>query len=59
VDTRDSTGRNRFFPFTLDSTLNPDTEPKDWWYWDYIYWPVEGVSSPLENINIVCIVFNF
>jgi glycoprotein-N-acetylgalactosamine 3-beta-galactosyltransferase len=43
-DSRDSEGRNRFFPFDMEDHLNPVQEPKNWWYWEYIYWPIAGVS---------------
>ncbi|XP_046456804.1 glycoprotein-N-acetylgalactosamine 3-beta-galactosyltransferase 1-like [Daphnia pulex] len=40
MDTRDSQGRGRFFPFNPDSHYNPgDIHAGDYWYWDYIYYP--------------------
>ncbi|CAB3362465.1 Hypothetical predicted protein [Cloeon dipterum] len=48
-DSRDSNGRGRFFPFAVDSHVNPNQEPKDWWYWDYIYWPIEGGLDCCSN----------
>jgi hypothetical protein len=47
-DSRDSQGRNRFFPFDVPTHINPNQEPKDWWYWDYIWWPMEGVKLSIQ-----------
>ncbi|XP_059488308.1 uncharacterized protein LOC132204077 [Neocloeon triangulifer] len=41
-DSRDAQGRNRFFPFDVENHANPDQGKKDWWYWEYLYWPVVG-----------------
>lgn len=38
-DSRDSQGRNRFFPFDPETHLVPDRMPN--WYWDYTYCPVK------------------
>ncbi|KAK4010685.1 hypothetical protein OUZ56_019816 [Daphnia magna] len=40
MDTRDSQGRGRFFPFGADSHYFPgEIHSGDYWYWDYIYYP--------------------
>ncbi|XP_046664458.1 glycoprotein-N-acetylgalactosamine 3-beta-galactosyltransferase 1-like isoform X1 [Homalodisca vitripennis] len=39
VDTRDSLGRGRFFPFSPETHLIPDAIKQDSWYWDMIYYP--------------------
>ena len=40
MDTRDSKGRGRFFPFNPDNHYFPgDIHAGDYWYWDYIYYP--------------------
>ncbi|KAI9559032.1 hypothetical protein GHT06_015821 [Daphnia sinensis] len=40
MDTRDSQGRGRFFPFGADSHYFPGPiHAGDYWYWDYIYYP--------------------
>nr|XP_002740794.1 PREDICTED: glycoprotein-N-acetylgalactosamine 3-beta-galactosyltransferase 1-like [Saccoglossus kowalevskii] len=37
-DSRDSNERERFHPFVPDHLLVPDTLPKNFWYWQYIYY---------------------
>uniref|UniRef100_A0A1B6MEE4 N-acetylgalactosaminide beta-1,3-galactosyltransferase n=1 Tax=Graphocephala atropunctata TaxID=36148 RepID=A0A1B6MEE4_9HEMI len=39
VDTRDSLGRGRFFPFSPETHLIPGTIKEDSWYWDMVYYP--------------------
>lgn len=45
MDTRDSQGRGRFFPFGADSHYFPgEIYAGDYWYWEYIYYPPAQVS---------------
>ncbi|XP_046454590.1 glycoprotein-N-acetylgalactosamine 3-beta-galactosyltransferase 1-like isoform X2 [Daphnia pulex] len=39
MDTRDSKGRGRFFPFSPDLHYFPNEIPQDSWYWRNIYYP--------------------
>ena len=54
MDTRDSKGRGRFFPFQPDKHLFSQLwKKKDFWYWKYIYYPVKKVQSATFERGIV------
>ena len=45
MDTRDSLGRGRFFPFVPDQHLFHGKITPDYWYWQAIYYPPKQVIS--------------
>lgn len=49
MDSRDSKGRGRFFPFLPEHHLNPGNVSKDYWYWNMIYYPVEKVANIIDR----------
>lgn len=46
MDSRDEMKRGRFFPFIPKDHLFP-TKDKNFWYWNYIYYPTDEVSNSL------------
>ncbi|XP_059488952.1 glycoprotein-N-acetylgalactosamine 3-beta-galactosyltransferase 1-like [Neocloeon triangulifer] len=50
-DSRDALGRNRFFPFQPDLHTQPFSDTRDWWFWDYIWWPTEeGIDNCSDEL---------
>ena len=47
MDSRDSHGKGRFFPFILQYHMFAGQPTKDYWHWNYIYYPVKQVSNIL------------
>lgn len=44
MDTRDSKGRGRFFPFVPEQHIFPGKVTKDYWYWQAVYYPPKQVE---------------
>ena len=60
MDTRDSNGRGRFFPFSPDLHYFPSEIPQDSWYWQNIYYPPTKVDNKTQIISqLLRTEFNF
>ncbi|XP_059489321.1 glycoprotein-N-acetylgalactosamine 3-beta-galactosyltransferase 1-like isoform X1 [Neocloeon triangulifer] len=56
-ESRDALGRNRFFPFDSEWHTHPhNKDSKDWWYWDYIWWPSD---ETVDNCSDEVISFHY
>lgn len=49
MDTRDSKGRGRFFPFVPQDHIITGKVDKSYWYWKNLYYPVKSVSNKIFN----------
>ena len=52
-DSRDESGKGRFFPFVPEHHLIPGIPPD--WYWKYVYYPTENVRELYTHHS--CIVY--
>lgn len=52
MDTRDSKGRGRFFPFVPDQHIFPGKVTKDYWYWQAVYYPPKQVKIKIITLSL-------
>lgn len=52
TDTRDAHGRGRFFPLGPEFHLFPNHKDKNFWYWNYTYYPTKNGLDSVSDITI-------
>lgn len=51
MDSRDSLGRGRFFPFVPEDHIMSESPDLSYWYWKNIYYPTTHVNKLIFHVT--------